>query len=352
MTGQIFLRRADGQLVGMDHAQTDLEKDLQVLVAKYPNLLAGDQIDPERPRRWLLVRREYGVKSEADAAVGRADHLLLDQDGVPTFVEVKTVHNGGLRRDAIAQVIDYAANATKYEPVDRMREFVEGSDALSGTETVEDLIEGEEYGVEDFWSKVASNLDLGRVRLIILSEAIPPEMRAIVEFMNRQMSPAEVLAVEIRQYQSDHEDQQILVPTVYGLTEEARQRKKATSATSYDVDELLDYAGDHLQALIKRLHHCALQIGESVDVYPTGSYITYRLKGKPFFWLKPQKKQLKLWFELAPGADPNCASCTKSTWMEQRQAQQWYMAMSADTDLADAERLIGESYDYAVSRGK
>lgn len=350
MSGQIFLRRSDGQLVGMDRAQTDLEKDLQILVAKYPNLLAGDQIDPERPRRWLLVRREYGVKSEADVAVGRIDHLLLDQDGVPTFVEVKTIHNGGLRREAIAQVIDYAANASKYEPVDRIREFVEGTDALSGTDTVEDLIADEEYGVEEYWAKVAANLELGRVRLIILSEAIPPEMRAIVEFMNRQMSPAEVLAVEVRQYEAEQEDQQILVPIVYGLTEEARQRKKASGGVSYDVGELLNYAGPAVQDLASHLHEYALEAGEAVEVYPTGSYVTYRLKGEPFFWLKPQKRKLDVWFELPPGLDPGCEACTKDAWREQRQSQQWYLAMADDSYLADAERLIAESYAYAATR--
>lgn len=54
---------------------------------------------------------------------------------------------------------------------------------------------------------------------------IPPELRAIVEFLNRQMSPADVLAVEIRQYVDESGQHQTLVPRLIGDTSVARQAK-------------------------------------------------------------------------------------------------------------------------------
>jgi len=42
------------------------EDVLQDLLARYPDLLPGDQIDPENPLRWLLVSREMGVPGEMD----------------------------------------------------------------------------------------------------------------------------------------------------------------------------------------------------------------------------------------------------------------------------------------------
>jgi hypothetical protein len=39
--------------------------------------------------------------------------------------------------------------------------------------------------------------------LIFLADKIPPELRKVVEFLNRQMQPAQVLAVELRQYEGD-----------------------------------------------------------------------------------------------------------------------------------------------------
>ena len=80
---------------------------------------------------------------------------------------------------------------------------------------------------EEFWRKVKTNLQAGKVRLVFVADEIPAELRRIVEFMNGQMDPAEVLAVEIKQYVG--EESKVLVPRVMGQTVEA-QRKKSGSA--------------------------------------------------------------------------------------------------------------------------
>ena len=58
MNGGIFLIQSGGDLVEMKEQPYDTEDMLQELLAKYPNLLAGDQMDEAAPRRWLLVSRE------------------------------------------------------------------------------------------------------------------------------------------------------------------------------------------------------------------------------------------------------------------------------------------------------
>ena len=50
MSSGMFLIQADGQLVEMSEQPYDSEDLLQELLAKYPNLLAGDQIDDANPR--------------------------------------------------------------------------------------------------------------------------------------------------------------------------------------------------------------------------------------------------------------------------------------------------------------
>jgi len=52
-------------------------------------------------------------------------------------------------------------------------------------------------------------------------------LRRIVEFLNRQMRPAEVLAVELRQYEG--QGLKTLVPIVLGQTQDAIQKKGTTS---------------------------------------------------------------------------------------------------------------------------
>ena len=51
-----------------------------------------------------------------------------------------------------------------------------------------------------FWNRVKTNLQAGKVRMIFVADAVPPELKRIVEFLNQQMNPAEVLALELRQY--------------------------------------------------------------------------------------------------------------------------------------------------------
>jgi len=68
MSGGIYLIQDDDKLVEMNERGYDNEDLLQELLAKYPNLLAGDQIDDAAPRRWLLVSREMSLASEEDEA--------------------------------------------------------------------------------------------------------------------------------------------------------------------------------------------------------------------------------------------------------------------------------------------
>ena len=77
--------------------------------------------------------------------------------------------------------------------------------------------------IDDFWSKVKTNLQAGRIRLVFVADEIPRELRRIVEFLNEQMDPAEVLAVEIKQFAG--EGVKTLVPRVIGQTAEAQQKK-------------------------------------------------------------------------------------------------------------------------------
>jgi hypothetical protein len=92
VSGGIYLVQG-GDLVEMAEQDYASEARLQELLAKYPNLLAGDQIDGDEPRRWLLLDREVSLATE-EGGPGRwsVDHLFLDQDAVPTIVEAKRQH--------------------------------------------------------------------------------------------------------------------------------------------------------------------------------------------------------------------------------------------------------------------
>ena len=217
--GGIYHMQDDGQLVKMNERGYVTEALLQGYLADHPDLLAGDQIDSITPRRWLLVAREAPLASEEDGA-GRwsVDHLFLDQDAVPTIVEVKRSTDTRIRREVVGQMLDYAANGVVYWSVDRLRaEFMAGS--TDHEQALSELLEDPEADPEEFWQRVKINLQAGKVRLIFVSDKIPDELRRIVEFLNWQMDPAEVLAVEIKQYVSPDSKLKTLVPRVVGHTE-------------------------------------------------------------------------------------------------------------------------------------
>ncbi|MCL6560211.1 MAG: hypothetical protein K6U74_15740 [Firmicutes bacterium] len=231
---KIFLFGNDrDNLVALEETGYVTESALQEFLAEYPDLLPGDQIDPENPRRWLLVAREMGVPAEAGEA-GRwsLDHLFLDQDGIPTFVECKRASDTRARREVVAQMLDYAANALEYWSVERLRQAAaETAKSRGGSldQEITRLLGVEEADIEGYWEKVEANLREHRVRLVFVTDSTPRELRRLVEFLNEEMSHVEVLVVEIKQFQGAG-GRKALVPRVVGLTESARNRKEALSS--------------------------------------------------------------------------------------------------------------------------
>ncbi len=226
MSDGIFLIDKDGRLQQMGREDYVTEDLLQELIAKYPNLIPGDQINSDSPRRWLLITREAGVPSESDGGSRwSVDHLFLDQEGIPTLVEVKRSSDTRIRREVVGQMLDYAANAVVFWPVEQIFARFEQQcekEGINPDEAVSNLV-GNEGSVGDFWKMVKTNLLAGRVRLLFVADVIPKELRRIVEFLNTQMDPAEMLAVEIRQFVG--ENVRALVPRLFGQTTEAQSKK-------------------------------------------------------------------------------------------------------------------------------
>lgn len=227
MSGGIYLMRGDDELVEMRETPYEAEDVLQQLIAKFPSLLAGDQFGVEAPRRWLLVGREASLPDDEDAA-GRwsVDHLFLDQDAVPTLVEVKRSSDTRIRREVVGQMLDYAANGVVYWPLEQLRElFVRQCERDDrDPEEVAQEVAGDEVDVEEWWQRAGDNLRSGKVRMVFVSDAIPRELRRVVEFLNGQMNPAEVIAIEVKQYLSS-DGARTLVPRVIGQTAEVEARK-------------------------------------------------------------------------------------------------------------------------------
>ena len=208
------------------------EKELQAVLEKNLDLLPGEQINPDAPRRWLMVKREVPVPDpDSGSDSFSLDFLLADQDAVPTFVECKRFNDTRARRAVVGQMLDYAANGQYYWTKDELRTMAyETAKKLNTSldDALKDLELAEEFSsIDSFFERFYANLQQGQVRIIFFLEDSSLQLRSIADFLNKQMEQAEVLVVEARQYR--HNDSRIIVPNLIGYTDQIRLSKKTVA---------------------------------------------------------------------------------------------------------------------------
>jgi hypothetical protein len=121
-------------------------------------------------------------------------------------------------------MLDYAANAVVYWPIETLRGEFELRCEREGLDPDIELaaVLGDGGTSETFWEQAAANLKGGRIRLVFVADKIPRELRRVVEFLNEQMT-ADVIAIEVTQYVG--EGLRTLVPRVVGQTAASETRK-------------------------------------------------------------------------------------------------------------------------------
>lgn len=224
MSPGIFVIGSDDELVEMTIQPYETEDVLQKLLEDYPEVLVGEE--DTSPRRFALIKREAGVASqEGGSDRWSLDHLFVDDEAVPTFVEVKRSSDSRIRREVVGQMLDYAANGISHWQIDALRQHFANTQAAKGDDpddVLRDLL-GDETDIDAFWERVATNLKAKKVRLVFLADEIPNELRALIEFLNEQMRSVEVLGLEVKQYAG--EGLRTLVATSVGQTQAAQQAK-------------------------------------------------------------------------------------------------------------------------------
>lgn len=301
------------------------ELDMQKLLANFPSLIPGDQIDTENPRKWLFVGRELSIPSR-ESEMGRwsIDHLFIDQDGIPTFVECKRAKDTRSRREVVAQMLEYAANATQYWNIESIITAVYKTSEEKGKTVNELFLESFDIDTDDkisnYWETVEQNLNQHKIRLIFIADTIHRELKRLVEFLNEEMSNVSVIAVELKQYQVDGKSRnRALIPRVVGLTEKAIEKKKVNRIRGKtNQNEFLKKCGEKsgifLKEIIKKANELKFQVyWGSVGIslrkqiealnglitvcyyYPDGTFQFYFHKE----WVKDSKEMMELKANLA-----------------------------------------------------
>ena len=217
------------------------------------------------------------------------DHLLIDQDAVPTLVEVKRSANSQIRREIVGQMLDYAAQARRTWNADAIRRDFEESTTAAGQDpdnALAELLQTEDGpDADEFWRQVETNLRAARLRLLFVADGIPDELARVVEFLNEQMQGIEVLAVEIKQFRG--ETGRTLVPRVIGRTAAAQAKDSAThggSRSNLNREEFLErMPSPNVETVARRL----LEVGSQHNARLNWGRAGVSIQGRTPAWRSP-----------------------------------------------------------------
>ncbi|RDG36863.1 carboxymuconolactone decarboxylase family protein [Streptomyces corynorhini] len=183
-------------------AQARTEPSLHEILVRFPGLLSAAASAHDAASRLLLIRRNPAdVVPDADGCPFGATHLFADAQGVPTLVEVVEPHDVWNVRESLARILEYAGSGSRHWPMHILQRSLEHTARTAGVSVEQALKEtGRTLDEETFLRTVESNLVTGRLRMVVVTSELPPEFSRMIDFLGRQLHPAEVYGVELRRY--------------------------------------------------------------------------------------------------------------------------------------------------------
>ncbi len=195
---------------------------IEEALATRPALLLLDRLNPTVGQP-VLIGRQLQVGDR-----GNLDLLFLEPTGVLTLVETKLAANRELRREVLAQTIDYATFLTNLSyaqfqdwlrsPEQPLSDSQEGLSAYiwRATRHANPTGAGFQDWSDKFKRQVEENLSQRQIRLLIVADSIDPRLRDLAEFLLAGGRPVFQLALlEITPYSLPDRTGLLLVPTVH-----------------------------------------------------------------------------------------------------------------------------------------
>lgn len=235
----VYLVNGD-QLVAMEPSLYDAEDILQRLLAADARLLGGAASGEASTRRWILIKREALVRG-ASGQQWSADHLFVDDEAVPTVVEVKRSTNSQLRREVVGQLLEYVANLRASTSADELRSaYEEAVLARDGDPEVSlQRALGVAMSADEYWAAVGENLARGRIRGFIVADEIPEELRRIVEYLNDQLGDSRFLALEVPQFKAPDGVTTLVPQIVAGSLEPPIKQASSRPSGQWDAERVI-----------------------------------------------------------------------------------------------------------------
>jgi len=234
-----------------------------------PSLLPGDE--------------QYAVVDEFwIPGVGSADLIGVSATGTITIVECKLKANPEIRREIVGQVLAYAGGLWKMG-YDQFASTFESRAKVSLPVAVA-AVAGD-VDADQLRDAITTHLEVGDFRLVLAVDAITPELRSIIEYLNAHtLANVQVLALELAYARDD--DVEILQPVTYG--EESAARKPSTSGSKWTAGSFEQELQARTSGDVRAFTEALLEHGASKGHHPfygTGSTpgmsYYYQVEGHP-----------------------------------------------------------------------
>lgn len=285
------MKSSNGELVSLDATRYATEDELQLFIAKHPEILATTLSLDEQASPWLLVRRELAIVMEEgdDRTRWSLDHLFIDAGAVPTLVEVKRSSDRRARREVVAQMLDYAASFRHDWTAEGLRALWGQSVAQSGgqpSEVIESFLQGTTFEDEDsFWAEVQTKIAANRLRLLFVGDRFSAHLVRIIEYLNEQLQTTEVVGIEVVPHTGNDVAFIAYVPTIRGRTSAVpRTKSGGERRTQEEFEEMLrtnhgEQAVGSVNDLVKRADAFGAFPSIGTDARNPRLFINFKTKG-------------------------------------------------------------------------
>jgi hypothetical protein len=219
----------DGRWQGLDDSGFRDESEMRKLVQEHPEVLPLDDIAAGTAPIMVIGRN-------CPLPGGKADVIGVDEDGLLTIVQCRVSLEGGDTGLPVGQILGYAAAlwGRSYDEFEAQVLRPGGGVAKPGSAGADFLSEAmaefrsakqREAGAaeDDGWTRerltesVATNLRLGKFRLVIVVEEADAELRRTIDYLNTVgRNPFRVHCCELKYFH--HKDTRILIPHFVGTS--------------------------------------------------------------------------------------------------------------------------------------